>query len=163
MRADSQEETVEALLAATRALVGLAARSLADVDPEVTLPQFRALVVLATRGPQKLVDVSSELGVNPSTGTRMSDRLINKGLARRVRARTDRRVVRLRLAPEGSRLVDMVIKRRRTELARIVAATAQHWDPRVLDALHAFADATGEVPPNEWWLGWAARDQAVGA
>ncbi len=67
-RAEDRDELVDALLAASRAMVAIAARSLAGLDAEVTLPQFRALVVLASRGPQRVVDISAELGVNPSTG-----------------------------------------------------------------------------------------------
>ena len=67
--------TVEALMTASRVLVGITARSLAGLPAEVTLPQFRALVVLASRGPQRPADISAELGVAPSTGTRMCERL----------------------------------------------------------------------------------------
>ena len=82
----SRTDLVDALLSASRAMVALAARSLADLDAEVTLPQFRALVVLASRGPQRVVDISAELGVNASTGTRMCDRLVRKTLIRRYRS-----------------------------------------------------------------------------
>ena len=43
-------EIVDAVLRASRVLVAVAARSLVGVDREVTVPQFRALVVLASRG-----------------------------------------------------------------------------------------------------------------
>jgi len=43
---------VDTVLAASRALVAVAARSLAAAGDEVTLPQYRALVVLAARGPR---------------------------------------------------------------------------------------------------------------
>jgi DNA-binding MarR family transcriptional regulator len=155
----SETAAVEALMAASRAFVGLAARSLADLDAEVTLPQFRALVVLATRGPQRVVDISAELQVAPSTGTRMCDRLIRKGLVRRSRSTSDRRVVRLRLTPAGRDLVREVIRRRRVELSGIVAGTAAYWQPAVTEALTAFAAAAGELPEQEWWLGFAAPDE----
>src|SRR6266545_4004340 len=151
------DELVDALLSASRAMVGLAARSLADLDAEVTLPQYRALVVLASRGPQRMVDISTELQVNPSTGTRMCDRLVRKGLARRYRTAGDRRAVRLTLTPAGRRLVEEVTTRRRTELARIVADMPDHQRAPVIAALRAFATA-GEVPEQEWWLGWAHSD-----
>ncbi|MGW5672737.1 MarR family winged helix-turn-helix transcriptional regulator [Micromonospora sp. NPDC003776] len=161
--AAESDRAVEALMAASRAFVGLAARSLADLDADVTLPQFRALVVLATRGPQRAADISTELQVAPSTGTRMCDRLLRKGLIRRSRSTADRRVVRLRLTPTGQRLVAEVIRRRREELSRIVAATAGHWRPAVTEALEAFAAAAGEVPEQEWWLGFAARAEEATA
>ena len=153
-----RDDLVDALLSASRAMVGLAARSLADLDAEVTLPQYRALVVLASRGPQRMVDISTELGVNPSTGTRMCDRLVRKGLARRYRTVTDRRAVRLTLTPAG-RLVEEITTRRRTELTRIVADMPDHQRAPVIAALRAFATAAGEVPEQEWWLGWAEADE----
>jgi DNA-binding MarR family transcriptional regulator len=142
---------------ASRAFVGLTARSLAGIDGDVTLPQFRALVVLAVRGPQRSVDIAEELRVNPSTGTRMCDRLARKGLVRRVRSSSDRRVVRLRLTRAGHDIVEQVMDRRREELERLVAATAELWQPSVTEALCAFAEAAGEPDEQDWWLGWAAH------
>ena len=54
-------------------LVSIAARSIAEKAHEVTLAQFRALVVLQSRGPQSLQDLATELDVVPSTATRMCD------------------------------------------------------------------------------------------
>jgi DNA-binding MarR family transcriptional regulator len=154
---DASEAAVQALMLASRAFVGLTARSLAAVEGEVTLPQFRALVVLAVRGPQRSIDIADELQVNPSTGTRMLDRLIRKGLVRRLRSTTDRRVVRVRLTPSGHDVVDQVLTRRRADLEQLVAATAGLWQPAVTEALTAFAEAAGEVGEQDWWLGWRAH------
>ncbi|MEU0155659.1 MarR family winged helix-turn-helix transcriptional regulator [Micromonospora fulviviridis] len=149
---------MQALMLASRAFVGLAARSLATVEADVTLPQFRALVVLAERGPQRTVDIAEELQVNPSTGTRMLDRLIRKGLVRRTRSSRDRRVVHMRLTGAGSDVVEQVMARRRGDPARLVEETAELWQPAVTNALAAFAAAAGEVNEQDWWLGWAAPD-----
>jgi DNA-binding MarR family transcriptional regulator len=148
------DDVVDALLAASRALVAIAARSLAGQPTEVTLPQFRALVVLVSRGPQRVVDISTELGVDPSAGTRLCDRLVRKGLVRRQRSASDRRVVRVTLTPPGRALVAEVTERRREELSRIVEAMPGSWPPGVASALHAFAEATGELPEEQWWMGW---------
>jgi hypothetical protein len=48
----ADDELVDTVLAASRALVAVAARSLAAAGDEVTLPQYRALIVLAAAGPQ---------------------------------------------------------------------------------------------------------------
>jgi DNA-binding MarR family transcriptional regulator len=151
---DTQEELVEALLSAGRAMVAVAARSLADLDADVTLPQYRALVVLASRGPQRVVDIATELGVYPSTGTRMCDRLVRKRLIRRYRTPTDRRAVRVTLTPAGRRLVEEVTARRREELIRMVKTMPERWHRPVIKALRTLADSAGEVPENEWWMGW---------
>jgi DNA-binding MarR family transcriptional regulator len=150
----ARDDLIDALLSASRVMVALAARSLADIDAEVTLPQYRALVVLASRGPQRIVDISAELGVNPSTGTRMCDRLVRKGLIGRGRSATDRREVRLTLTTAGEQLVQEVTRRRRAELARIVDTTPEAWQEPVTTALRSLAVTAGEVPESEWWLGW---------
>ncbi|MEU8606585.1 MarR family transcriptional regulator [Actinoplanes sp. NPDC048791] len=151
------EDAVQALMLASRAFVGLTARSLAGIDGDVTLPQFRALVVLAVRGAQRSIDIAEELRVNPSTGTRMCDRLVRKGLVRRTRSSSDRRVVRLRLTKAGHDIVEQVMTRRRAELERLVTATAELWEPVVTQALCAFAEAAGEPDEHDWWLGWSAH------
>src|SRR4051812_49802387 len=84
---------------ASRAFVGLTVRALEAVEAEVTLPQFRALVVLAVRGTLRSADIAEELQVNPSTGTRMTDRLAAKGLVRRGRSTDDRRGGGFRVDP----------------------------------------------------------------
>lgn len=139
-------------------MVALAARSLADLDADVTLPQYRALVVLASRGPQRVVDISAELGVNPSTGTRMCDRLVRKQLARRYRSTIDRREVRLTLTPAGRRLVEEVTSHRRAELISLVEAVPTPSRAVLTDALRALSTAAGDVPESEWWMGWASAD-----
>jgi DNA-binding MarR family transcriptional regulator len=154
-------DAVEALLAVSRVLVGLAARSVADLDADITLPQYRVLVILASRGPQRVVDISAELGLAPSTGTRLCDRLVRKRLIRRTRSPTDRRAVRLSLTTAGRALVQRVIRTRRAELSRIVAALPDGWPPAATDALLTFASAAGETPESQWWLGWAPdQDEA---
>ncbi len=50
--APNEDHLVDAVLSASRVLVAIAARSLADVGEEVTLTQYRSLVVLASRGPR---------------------------------------------------------------------------------------------------------------
>ncbi|WP_239164540.1 MarR family winged helix-turn-helix transcriptional regulator [Actinoplanes palleronii] len=152
----ADESAVQALMLASRAFVGLTLRSLASVGVDVTLPQFRTLVVLAVRGPQRSSDIAEELGVNPSTGTRMCERLVRKGLIFRMPDPGDRRVVRLGLTRSGQDVVDRVLAARRAELVRIVAATAGTWQPAVTETLTAFAAAAGEVGEPDWWLGWSA-------
>jgi DNA-binding MarR family transcriptional regulator len=156
-QASVHEQLVDALLSVSRLMVGLAARSLADLDADVTLPQYRALVVLASRGPQRVVDISAELGVNSSTGTRMCERLVRKGLIRRQRSDADRREVRLTLTEAGEDLVDDVTRARRSELVRIVDAVPEASHEPLAAALRSLAVTGGEPPDSEWWLGWHHR------
>ncbi|MGP3921128.1 MarR family transcriptional regulator [Nonomuraea sp. 10N515B] len=144
------DPVVEAVLTASRALVAVAARSIAAAGGEVTLPQYRALVLLAARGPQRLVELAEALDVNRSTATRMCDRLVAKKLVRRNRLPSDRRTVRIALTAEGRALVDGVTKHRRTDLARILAQLTRTQQDEVVAALTAFAVAANEsAVPDE--------------
>jgi DNA-binding MarR family transcriptional regulator len=111
------EQLVDAVLGASRALVAVAARSLADLAEDVTLPQYRVLVELASRGPQRSADLGEALGVERSTAGRMCDRRVRKGLVQRRRETGDRRAVRISVTAAGRALVDAVTRRRRSEIA----------------------------------------------
>ena len=150
----ASDDLVEAVLGASRALVAVAARSLATVAEDVTLAQYRFLVELASRGPQRLADLAQALGVDRSTATRMCDRLVRKRLVARRRAQEDRRAVRVSLTRAGGELVAEVSGRRRTEIAAIMHRMPAADRESVLRALRAFADAAGEVPEQDWSLGW---------
>ncbi len=147
-------EITDAVLYASRVLVAVAARSLAGVADQVTLPQYRALVVLAAKGPQSLRELAEVLDVHTSTATRMCDRLVRKRLVRRRQSRQDRREVVLDLTPPGRDLVVEVTGRRRSEIARIVARVPRDQRHALVSALTAFGRAAGEVPEQSWSLGW---------
>ncbi|MEX2100680.1 MAG: MarR family transcriptional regulator [Acidimicrobiia bacterium] len=147
-------EVVDAVLRASRVLVAVAARSLVGVDRAVTLPQFRALVVLASRGPLNPGTLANALGVHSSTATRMCDRLVAKELVTRDVPTTNRREVQLALTPRGRRIVDSVTQRRREEIARIVERVPHAQRRSMVRALRAFGDAAGELPDDGWALGW---------
>jgi DNA-binding MarR family transcriptional regulator len=149
-----RDELVDAILGASRALVAVAARSLATVADDVTLAQYRVLVELAARGPQRLADLAEVLGCDRSTATRMCDRLTRKQLIHRRRVTSDRRGVRVSLTDEGRQLIAEVTRRRRAEIARIVRRLPKEDRHAVRVALRAFADAAGEVPEQDWSLGW---------
>jgi DNA-binding MarR family transcriptional regulator len=157
--ADGASPLVDAVLGATRALVGVAARSLALLGEDVTLPQFRALVILSVQGSQRLAELAQALRVDPSTATRMCDRLVRKQLVHRRRTSDDRRGVRISLAPPGRDLVDQVTQRRRAEIAEILARLDPARCDEVLLAMEAFAQAAGELAPDDWALGWSTTTE----
>jgi DNA-binding MarR family transcriptional regulator len=141
---------VDAVLTASRSLVAVATRSLGAAAEETTIAQYRALVVLASRGPQRMVDLAGALGVAPSTAGRMCDRLVRKGLIRRHRARADRRAVLVSITAAGRLVVDQATARRRTLIEGILAKLPADTQRAVAEALAAFADAAGEVPDRQW-------------
>ena len=147
-------ELADAVLTASRVLVAVAARSLAEHESEVSLPQYRALVVLASRGPQRPIDLAQTLGVDPSTATRMCDRLATKKLIVRRRDQADRRIVVLSLSASGRRLVERVTERRRREIEQILGAVDPAERANLVRAFMIFGEAAGEAPESDWQRSW---------
>jgi DNA-binding MarR family transcriptional regulator len=154
--ADDHAELTEAMLTASRALVGVAARSLATAAPaDVTLPQYRALVVLAARGPLRVGDLATALGIHPSTATRLCDRLVGRRLVRRAVDRSNRRETTISLSASGRTVVNDVTAVRRVEIAAIVDRIPTELRQPAVAALVAFAEAAGEPADEAWVLGWS--------
>ncbi|WP_245922875.1 MarR family winged helix-turn-helix transcriptional regulator [Paractinoplanes atraurantiacus] len=149
-----EDEVVGALLALSRAFVAETARSLSGLDEDVTLPQFRTLVVLVSRGPQRIVDLASELTVTSSTAVRMCQRLVRKGLVAREERLHDRRAAWITLTDAGRELVGEVMRRRRDRLAELIAELSLTRPLAFASVLNALVEATGEVPDAEWWRRW---------
>jgi DNA-binding MarR family transcriptional regulator len=144
----ADKAAVDAVLSASRSLIAVATRSLGAAAEETSIAQYRALVVLASRGPQRLVDVAEALDVAPSTAGRMCDRLVRKGLVRRHRARTDRRAVLVSVTAAGRQVVDQATARRRELIADVLRLLPAGQQRDVARALAAFAAAAGEVPDS---------------
>lgn len=145
---------VDAVLTASRVLVAIAARSLAESSEEVTFAQYRALVVLAAHGPRRVSELAENLGVNRSTATRLCDRLVRKGLVRRRASSHDRREVLLALTEAGWDLIDQATRRRRDEIAAVLASVPAGDQADLVRSLTLFAQAAGEVPDQSWAAGW---------
>jgi DNA-binding MarR family transcriptional regulator len=143
-------DAVDAVLSASRSMIAVAMRSLGAAAEETTIAQYRALVVLASRGPRRMVDLAEALDVAPSTAGRMCDRLVRKGLVRRHRARGDRRAVLVSVTPVGRQVVDEATGRRRALIADILGRLPLSEQRAVALALRQFADAAGEVPDSQW-------------
>jgi DNA-binding MarR family transcriptional regulator len=157
----AEEALVQALLAVSRAMVALAARNLAALDAEVTLHQYRTLVLLAGGGPQRSAVLAKELSVAPSTLTRMCDRLVRKELVHRFHRHSDRRSIWLGLTPAGRELVGVVMRARRRELEEVVRGAGLSVSAEGIELLHTFVRASGELPDDEWWQRWQTSADPV--
>lgn len=135
----------DALLTASRLLVAISARSIADVDESITIPQFRSLVILSSRGSMNLATLAGLLGVQPSTTGRMVDRLVTTGLIDRRPHPNSRRELLVELSSRGHDFVRMVTARRREEIARVVQNMPARERQGLVRALTAFT-ASGAEP-----------------
>lgn len=149
---------VEAVLAACRALVGVAAHSLAPVEETLSVNQFRALVILASRGPLHSAALAEAMGVHPSNATRTCDRLVALGLLDRRDNPADRRHLLLTLTKEGDTVVRSVTHRRRQAIRKILTRMPALERRQLTTALAAFTAASGEPEEQDLWtLGWTTN------
>src|SRR4051812_27995933 len=134
-RPASSEEDVDALMAAARLFVHVAASALAQAGDAVSPQQLRVLVLAASRPGLNISAVAADLDVHPSNATRVVDRLVEAGLLTRTASAADRRHVRLELAPPGRRLVSRVMRHRRTALRRLLARVPEPDRPALTRSL----------------------------
>jgi DNA-binding MarR family transcriptional regulator len=143
------ELDVEAALTASRALLGVIARSIADVLEQVTLPQFRVLVVLCASGPMRSGELAERLGIHQSTFTRTADRLVAQGWIDRQISSESRREVIIDLTQSGRRLVVKVVTARRREIERMLSSASPEQRAAIRAGFAAFAEVAGEPEARE--------------
>jgi DNA-binding MarR family transcriptional regulator len=137
-------------------MVGIAARAIADLPGELTLPQLRVLVVLhgGARSVRSLADM---LRIHPSTATRLVDRLVKKRLVHRTPGAEDRRETFLSLNATGRRVVERVMVIRRQELADVLSTLKPQEREQLTWAFTRFARAAEEPAADSWELGWVGE------
>jgi DNA-binding MarR family transcriptional regulator len=146
---ESTDPVVDAVVRASRALVGITLRALSSVSDEVTLPQLRTLVVVSLQGPQTVSALAERLDVHASTMTRMCSRLVSRGLVARKPSALDRREVVIELTVQGQGLVDEVMDKRRREIDSVVRRMSSDDRDRVVAALHLFSQAADGTNPSD--------------
>ena len=122
----------------------MALRSLDALDDAVTLPQFRLLAVLAGLGPVPTGQAARTLGLNPSTVTRLADRMVTAGHVVRGNDPRHRGVVTLELTASGRDLVAAADAWRRQELAQLMARLTPAERQTVTTALGLLVTAAGD-------------------
>jgi len=138
------DRATEQALAASRALVGLAVRSMAPALEVMTVQQYRVLVLVDAGGPMRSGDLAEALGIHASTFSRLADRLVAGGWVERLENPSSRREVLVGLTPAGRDLVEQVADRRAEEVRRVLRRVAPDQVATVLAGLRVFALAAGE-------------------
>lgn len=138
-------DAAEVFITASRALVGIAIRSINAAPVEITIPQHRLLVLLATSGTQSIGELADQLGIDQSNASRLCGRLQRLGLIDRQRSRTDGRAIDVHLSPAGTSLLRAVNSSRRREVQRILSSMPERAVESAVQALTAFSEAAHET------------------
>jgi DNA-binding MarR family transcriptional regulator len=132
-------DDVAALELMTRALIGVTMRSVEALGGEVSMPQFRMLLVLSGLGRVPSSRVAAEMGVSASSVTRLGDKLVAAGLIARGADPHNRSVVTVEVTPVGVELVARVVAYRHELLAEVLGQLAPADRAATVRAARQFA------------------------
>ena len=88
--------------------------------PKLSASQLIVLRALVNRGPLQVTEVANELTVTLSAATGLVDRLVKAKLVMRERDQQDRRVVWVKVTPEGESALKAAEERRRAAFRAMV-------------------------------------------
>jgi len=131
-----------------RGAAGVTLRShLVGTDgPPLEQAQLDALEILASeRGGFRMSEFADALRVDPSTATRAITRLERHGLAERIAAEDDKRIVTARVTPQGRRMVERVGKLRAIGMQRLLDAFDADEREQFADYLERFVESIDDL------------------
>lgn len=114
----------------------------------LSLARGRALHVLATNGPTRVVALGAELGLTPRTATESVDALERDGLVERRSDPTDRRAALVCLTAAGIRLHDELAAPRRAAIDELFGVLDGGQRGQLLSLLEILRTSAGTDHPG---------------
>ncbi len=105
-------------------------------SPDLSVPQFRALLYVSRRAGASLSDVAEHLGLTLPSTSRLVDRLVERGLLTRASAPDDRRRMILGITPDGQTVLDAAAGATRARLMERLATLSPQECETVIAAMH---------------------------
>jgi DNA-binding MarR family transcriptional regulator len=130
---------IERLLTAGIAITAIAIDQTEDAA-DLTLAQWRALVVAGRNESVRVGELATNLGMSVPSASRLVRRIEARGLVTARRAEDDRRATNVRLTAGGRRLVEAVVGRRRALIGRALAGGADARSGTAVATLREIAD-----------------------
>lgn len=126
---------------ATRGLLALNVSVLEHMESTVGLEPLRALQSLDRRGPSMVGELGDDLGLVPSTASRLSDRLAEAGLITRRPAPSNRRSTLLELTDAGRAILDELVALRVRAFGEVAEQMSNQDRAALIQGAHAFTTA----------------------
>lgn len=154
-----KEALVEEVVEAFRSMRGRGMRGLQGVHRgTLSVGHLQVLLRLQLGGPLPVSRVAEWLGVSAAGATGMVGRMEERGLVERVRDEHDRRVVLVRLAPGGRKVLDEIGSRGRASLERVLLRLERIDLEQLRNGLVAFERAARRLAEEEGTADGDARD-----
>ena len=120
--------------------VAITARALGDETSDLTLMQWRVLVVVGEQASGLHVGmVGQRIGTTPPSASRIIRRLEDRALIELVRDESDRRFMLVRLTRQGRAIRAMLIERRRSLIRTALQSRDAALPSDLAEALEAIA------------------------
>lgn len=136
----AEDRILAALDRLAAAAVGLTTLALAEQGRDLTLPQWRALVVISTSTGLRASDVADRIGMSRPSMSRLIRRLQRRGAIVVEHDPSDRRATILRATPAGVAMRVATMTRRRELMAEALAAHPVPLPRELVSGLDAIAD-----------------------
>jgi DNA-binding MarR family transcriptional regulator len=144
-RADAPTDTAEDFPArlerATRGLLELNVEVLELMERRVGLAPLRALQSLDRQGPSMVGELGDDLGLVPSTASRLSDRLADAGLITRRPAPANRRSTLLELTDAGRAILTELVDLRINQFGAVAGQMSNEDRDALIRGTAAFTNA----------------------
>lgn len=139
------ERLVGALDELIGAAVGVTTVALAQtvIGQDLTLPQWRALVVISSTNGLRVSDVATRIGMSRPSMTRLVQRLQRRGVIITEPDPSDRRATILRATPAGMAMRVATMSGRRRLIVDALGSGAEALSPDLAHCLMAIAQALG--------------------
>jgi DNA-binding MarR family transcriptional regulator len=134
---------IERLLSAGIGITAIALDQTPDAE-ELTLAQWRALVVAAGNEGVRIGELATRLGLSVPSASRLVRRVESRGLVSAARAEDDRRATNVTLTAAGRRTVDAVVGRRRRLIRLALESGTDVPSERDVGSLRELARRLGE-------------------
>lgn len=114
---------------------------------DLTPSQISVLLTVERHGPLRLADLAAIEAINPTMLSRITGRLTQRGLIRRIPDEIDRRAARVELTPAGRRVRKHILRERtqtlQTQLQELTPSEQESLTA-ALPALERLAELIGE-------------------
>ncbi|WP_238889575.1 MarR family winged helix-turn-helix transcriptional regulator [Mycobacterium sp. IDR2000157661] len=130
---------------ATRGLLALNVSVLERMEKRIGLAPLRALQALDRLGPSLVTELGDDLGLLPSTASRLSDRLADAGYLTRRVSPTNRRATLLELTDAGRAVLDELITLRLAAFGAVTRHMTEADRAALIQGTRAFTAAHREL------------------
>ena len=112
---------------------------------KISLKQYLALDILAQKGKCMVSELSKNLGVALSTMTELTDRLVKKRFAKRIKDIKDNRIVWVNLTGKGLEIIQKINEKKQKHILSILEKLGEDERQTLINVLKVVSQAVKKV------------------